>query len=124
PPAAPRPGGRCPAGPSAGDGFCWTYTPAGPIESPPVAHGRNVYVASTDGTLYALDQTTGNQVWTMRTDGRITTTPEIASADVGEGVSSALVVLAGDDGIVRTRDALSDLQSEAWAVRLGSRITS
>lgn len=112
------------AGPRSVDGFFWTYTTAGPIESTPVAYGRNVYVASTDGTLYALDQTTGNQVWTMRTDGRITTTPEIASADVGEGVTSALVVLAGDDGIVRARDALSDLQSEAWAVRLGSRITS
>lgn len=112
------------AGPRSVNGFFWSYATAGPIESTPVAYGRNVYVASTDGTLYALDQTTGNQVWTMRTDSRITTTPEIATADVGEGVTSAMVVLAGDDGIVRARDALSDLQSEAWSVPLGSRITS
>src|SRR5690606_17805611 len=112
------------AGPRSVDGFFWTYTTAGPIESTPVAYGRNVYVASTDGTLYALDQTTGNQVWTMRTDSRITTTPEIATSESGEGQTSALLVLAGDDGVVRARDALSDLRTETWTVQLGSRITS
>lgn len=112
------------AGPRSVEGFFWRYTTAGPIESTPVAYGRNIYVASTDGTLYALDQTTGNQVWTMRTDSRITTTPEIATSESGEGQTSALLVLAGDDGVVRARDALSDLRTETWTVQLGSRITS
>ena len=111
------------SGPRAVDGFYWTYATAGPIESTPVAYGRSVYVASTDGTLYALDQTTGEQVWTLRTDSRITTTPEIASAETTEG-QVALLVLAGDDGIVRAREALSDLRTEAWSVPLGSRIVS
>lgn len=112
------------AGPRNVDGYFWRYETAGPIESTPAAYGRNLLVASTDGTLYAIDQTEGEVAWSLRTDGRITTSPEVATVEMGEGQRPALAVLAGDDGVVRARDAVLEVQSEQWSVPLRARVTS
>lgn len=106
------------------DGYYWTYETAGPIVATPVAYGRNLLVPSTDGTLYALDQTTGDVAWTLQTEGRITASPDVVTVEAGEGQRPALAVVAGDDGVVRARDAVVELMSEEWSVPLGSRITS
>ncbi|HLU31368.1 MAG TPA: PQQ-binding-like beta-propeller repeat protein [Acidimicrobiia bacterium] len=106
------------------DGYLWTYETAGPIEATPVAYGRNLIIPSTDGTVYALDLTTGARIWTLRTEGRITTAPDVGQAALGEGQSPALVVIAGDDGTVRARDALRDLETERWSTALDARIAA
>ncbi|MFP3915499.1 MAG: PQQ-binding-like beta-propeller repeat protein, partial [Actinomycetota bacterium] len=102
------------------DGFYWTYETAGPIVATPVAYGRNLLVPSTDGTLYALDMTTGRVAWTLRTEGRITASPAVAN----RGERPALVVSGGGDGVLRAREAVAEIQAEQWSIPLGTRITA
>jgi outer membrane protein assembly factor BamB len=44
-----------------------------PINSKPVALGSSVYIGSTDGILYALDATSGDEQWRVNTNSAITT---------------------------------------------------
>lgn len=106
------------------NGYFWMYETAGPIESTPVAYGRNLLIPSTDGSVYALDLTTGARIWTLRTDGRITTSPDVAQVDMGQGSAPAVAVFAGDDGVIRARDALRDLETERWSTALDARVAS
>ncbi|HEX2154529.1 MAG TPA: PQQ-binding-like beta-propeller repeat protein [Acidimicrobiia bacterium] len=113
------------AGPRQVDGMYWEYETTGPIIATPVAYGRNLIVASTDGLLYALDLTSGRRAWTLQTDGRISASPEVATVATGEGQRPALAIVAGEDGVVRARDAVLENTSQAWqSSQLGERITS
>ncbi len=48
--------------PSTG-GLLWSFPTGGSIESPPAVSGGMVFVASDDGNLYAVNASTGLQVW-------------------------------------------------------------
>lgn len=106
------------------DGYYWRYETAGPIIATPIAYGRNLLVPSTDGTLYAIDQTRGDVAWTIETGGRLTASSDVATAEAQEGQRPAMAVIAGEDGVVRARNAVVELESEAWSVSLGSGVTS
>lgn len=106
------------------DGYYWRYETAGPIIATPIAYGRNLLVPSTDGTLYALDQTQGDVAWTIETGGRLTASSDVATVEAQEGQRPALAVIAGEDGVVRARNAVVELESEAWSVSLNSGVTS
>src|SRR4026208_996825 len=69
------------AGPQQLNGTKWTFKTDGPIiGSPAVANGV-VYIGSTDGNLYALDQETGKQKWKFKTfaSRQVTSSPTIAN---------------------------------------------
>ena len=81
------------AGPRQLNGTKWTFKTDGPIiGSPAIANGV-VYIGSTDGNLYALDQETGKQKWKFKTlaSRQVTSTPTIANS---------LVYFGGFDGII------------------------
>lgn len=113
------------SGPRAVDGYYWTFSTADPIVASPVAYGNNVLVGSNDGTFYALNQTTGEVAWTMASQGGISAAPSLGSAELGEGQTSPLVVVVADDGIVRARDALLEVEDALWtSPQIGTRIRS
>jgi outer membrane protein assembly factor BamB len=65
----------------------WTYTTGGPISATPVlGSGGTVYVASQDGSLYAISKT-GSFLWKYATGGSITSSPAVANGLVYVGSS-------------------------------------
>jgi outer membrane protein assembly factor BamB len=85
-------------GPLQLTGTKWTFKTDGPIiGSPAVANGV-VYIGSTDGNLYAVDQETGKQKWKFKTfaSRQVTSSPTIANG---------LVYFGGFDGILYAVDA-------------------
>ena len=111
-------------GPRNVDGYYWRYATAGPIVATPVAQGKNLLVASADGTLYALDLTSGSVLWTLDTEGSIGAAPALGAAALGEGRRPTMVVVAGDDGIVRAREADIEIEAVAWVSPVGTRVRS
>lgn len=111
-------------GPRTVDGYYWIYEAADAIVATPLAYGNNLLVGSADGTYQAIDLTTGRQVWSLAAEDQIATSGSIGNASFGDEGSSGIVVVAGDDGIVRSRDAISVEEAELWNRRLGARVRS
>ncbi|MFV1961194.1 MAG: PQQ-binding-like beta-propeller repeat protein, partial [Acidimicrobiia bacterium] len=110
-------------GPRDVTGYYWKYRTAGPIEAGLVTYGKNVYVGTTEGTFYALDQTSGDERWTMTPEGRISTAPAFGRYDIGQGADPMIMVVVDDAGIVRGHDATSD-RAVLWVKSVGGRIRS
>ncbi|HEX6219570.1 MAG TPA: PQQ-binding-like beta-propeller repeat protein, partial [Acidimicrobiia bacterium] len=111
------------AGPREVNGYYWRLETAGPIEATPVAFGTSVYVGTTEGTFFALDQTTGAEIWTMPPEGRIGAAPALGQGEMAENQSPMMVVVVDDDGAVRGHDA-AVATGVQWTTRLGTRIRS
>lgn len=56
----------------------WTFPTGDRIVSSPVFDGGVVYVGSDDGSVYAIDASTGRMRWQRRTGGPVASTPAIA----------------------------------------------
>lgn len=110
-------------GPRSVSGYYWRVRTAGPIEAAPIAFGRYLYVGTTEGTVYALDQTTGDEIWTMTPEGRVSAAPAMGEAVIGEGTNPMMVVVVDDDGVVRGHRADTDAGG-TWVTHLGARIRS
>ena len=67
----------------------WEFSTEKRIISSPVASDRIVYIASTDGRLYAIKQKSGGLLWKFDTENAIRSTPAI-----GKG----LIYIATNDG--------------------------
>jgi outer membrane protein assembly factor BamB len=105
-------------------GRYWVHPTPLPIDGAPVAYGNMLLVAGNDGTLYGLDQRTGGVIWRLLAEGPIHTAPAVGTIATADAASPAIVVVAGDDGIVRAREALPDRVTERWDEPLGERIRS
>ncbi len=55
----------------------WSFDLEGELWGAPAADERYVYAASWAGWLYALDQTSGDEVWRLEV-GKVTAAPSIA----------------------------------------------
>ena len=90
---AARTGVYSTAGPQQLNGTKWTFKTDGPIiGSPAIANGV-VYIGSTDGNLYAVDQETGKQKWKFKTFA----SRQVASSPT---IANGLVYFGGFDGIL------------------------
>ncbi len=95
-------------------GFIWSFRrPEASFVGTPVVTSDRVYIGSTSGTLFALDSSTGEEMWQFRSEAGITTSPSV----VGH------TVFIGDiEGHVYAIDALSgDLQ---WQFKAKASISS
>ena len=95
-------------------GFVWFFRESNGefVTTPVVAWGR-VYAASLSGSLFALDQDTGEEVWEFEAQDSFEASPSV----VGD------VLFAGDSGgRLYAIDAITG--SRRWVVDLGSGITS
>jgi len=82
-------------------GFWWTFQTADQIVASPVSFGQWVFVASTDNSIYALDMTTGDELWSTLSNDALRATPaadEIRSTGVGGQGGNQSVVVYGDTG--------------------------
>jgi eukaryotic-like serine/threonine-protein kinase len=112
-------------GPRIVDGYYWIFSTADAISATPIAFGNNLLVGGTDGVFRAIDLTVGESVWSLTAEAQIATSSALGVASLGEGRNPGLVVVVGDDGVVRARDAVIVTQSLVWPpVRLGAPIRS
>jgi eukaryotic-like serine/threonine-protein kinase len=59
-------------------GIKWTFHTKGQVTSSPAIADGVVYVASTDGNMYAIDQQSGSLRWKFSTEARIPSSPAVA----------------------------------------------
>lgn len=82
-------------------GLVWRFREAGEsfVSTPVVANNR-VYVGSNSGTLFALEQSTGEQVWRFSAESGITTSPSVAGQTVfvgdAQGILYSINAITGD----------------------------
>lgn len=77
----------------------WDYL----LSSPAVADGR-AYWGSGDGHVYAVDPSSGGELWRFRTGGRVRSTPAVADGRV---------VVGSGDGVVYALDGATG--AELWS---------
>ena len=84
----------------------WVFKTDGPIVSSPAIANGVVFIGSSDGGLYALDQETGQQKWKVMITDPIASSPAVANGLVYfityDGVFYAL---AADSGAIKWRFA-------------------
>ena len=97
------------AGVASAEGYFWRYATADQIAASPVTFGKWVFIASQDGSVHAVDMTTGVQLWTFGSPSPIVATPaigEIAGSDRGEAPPIAIIAYGDSDGVVTFREAV------------------
>jgi len=107
-------------------GVRWRFRTEGPVRSSPVVADGTVYVGSTDGNLYAIEASTGQERWRVDVGSPVSSSPAIASGLVifvsADGVFHAV---AADTGAPRWQFATGALLPwewgfEGWDVYLAS----
>lgn len=93
----------------------WRFKTEGRILATPAVEGDAVYIASTDGRLYAVDRRTGEERWRFRTDGPISSSPAVALG---------LVFISSVDGAVHAVDAATGRRRWRFATRGERRFTA
>lgn len=69
-------------GPKQLDKIKWQFKTGGPVIASPAIDGGVVYIGSGDGSMYAVDQKTGQQKWKTATRGQIASSPAVADGMV------------------------------------------
>jgi outer membrane protein assembly factor BamB len=67
------------AGPTQFKGVKWLFKTGGAIVSSPVIADGIVYITSTDGHVFAIDQETGKEKWNFKSRMPIASTPAVSS---------------------------------------------
>ena len=82
----------------------WTFDTGGPITSSPAIADGVAYFGSDDGTLYAVDAETGEEVWRFATGGPVRSSPAVALGSVFFGsYDGVFYALDRESGAVRWR---------------------
>lgn len=77
----------------------WRFETTGPIFDGVAVADGSVYVGSTDGTLYAVDATSGDEQWRFPVRGQVRTTPAVAADRVFVGgAGGGLYAIDADSG--------------------------
>jgi outer membrane protein assembly factor BamB len=93
----------------------WRFKTAGRVLSTPAVEGDLVYIASTDGRLYALDRLSGAERWRFATEGPISSSPAVAHG---------LVYVSSVDGYVHAVDAATGRRRWRFTTRGERRFTA
>lgn len=95
--------------------LAWKFRAGGRVISSPAVVGTTVYVASTNGSLYAVDRASGTQRWKFDTRGAIASSPAVVGG---------LVYISSADGNVYAVDAESGTQRWVFATKGERRFTA
>ncbi len=89
-------------GPTKFTGVKWTFKTNGPVVSSPAIAGGLVFIGSLDGSLYAIDQETGQQKWKTDPTDSIASSPAVADGIVYYlSYDRALYAVAADTGAAK-----------------------
>ena len=77
----------------------WTFAPGSRgFRAPPAIVGDMVYVADKEGSFYALDAVTGQEIWRLQLDGWVDYDPAITDGVIYIGTMAGSVYALGDGG--------------------------
>lgn len=102
----------------------WKFRITGEVATAPVAYGRVLLVARTDGTLYALNQTSGRVEWEDHLGSGIHGPPALDVADIGGVLGGVLVVTVADDGSIHVREACCESGLTKWTKKVDGGLRS
>lgn len=91
----------------------WTFEAVGDFTASPVIYGNQIFVGSKDKHLYAIEEYTGDLVWSLKLDDVVAATPSISGNTVIVGTDSGTVF-----GIDRNDG------KEVWHVDLGHAVST
>jgi len=77
-------------------GVRWRFQTDGPVRSSPVVADGTVYVGSTDGNLYAIEASTGQESWRVDAGSPVSSTPAVAGG---------LTIFVSADGVCHAVDS-------------------
>jgi outer membrane protein assembly factor BamB len=101
------------AGPAGRPGIRWRFQSGkGEFISSPALDGSRVFVGSTDGNVYAVAQSDGQQAWRAETGSPVISSPAVAGG----------VVYVGSFGALLALDAASG--AERWTFATGAAVDS
>jgi outer membrane protein assembly factor BamB len=92
------------AGVRSAGGIFWRLRPGGAIVGAAVAHGRFLYVATSENRLYGLEVDRGRTNLVIQTNTPLTGTPAIGKSSVAD--TDPLLVFTTTDGVVHAYNAL------------------
>ena len=80
----------------------WSFTGDGTLSSPPIVVNGIVYIGSTSGKLYGLDETTGTNVWTGTVGAQVNRPDEhnLSEPLTGLGAGEGLIVVPASSLLV------------------------
>ncbi len=90
-------------------GVRWRFQTDGPVRSSPVVAEGTVYVGSTDGHLYAIEASTGQETWRVDVGSPVSSSPAVAGG---------LVLFVSADGAFHAVDA--DTGALRWQFATGA----
>jgi hypothetical protein len=84
----------------------WSFTGDGSLSSPPIIVNGVVYIGSTSGKLYALDENTGTNVWTGTVGAPVNRPDEhnLSEPLTGLGAGEGLIVVPASNLVVAYQD--------------------
>jgi outer membrane protein assembly factor BamB len=93
-------------GPKVLNGVHWSFKTGGPIIASPAITNGTVFIGSSDGGFYAIDQNTGQQKWKVMLTDPISSSPAVADGMVYFiAYDGVLYALATDTGEIKWRFA-------------------
>ncbi len=93
-------------------GVAWKFQTGGPVRSSAAVVGGVVYVGSSDGWLYAIDEASGGEIWRFATGGPVDSSPAVAGG---------VVFASSRDRSIYAIDARSG--KKRWSVALGPDVS-
>jgi len=85
----------------------WSFTGDGTLRSAPIVVNGTVYIGSASGKLYAVDESTGTNVWTGTVGAPVNRPDEIGISDplTGLGAGEGLIVVPASNLVVAYQTA-------------------
>ena len=94
----------------------WSYCTGAAILSSPVVSAGVVYIASTNGTLAALDARSGHALWQFRAGGSLYSSPTIQNGNVYIGALDGFVyAVDAASGHMRWRSRVDGAGAKIWS---------
>ena len=93
----------------------WKFKTAGRVLSSPAVVSDAVYIASTDGSLYALNRADGKQKWKFDSKGPIASSPAVANG---------VVIISSVDGLIYGVDAATGVSRWTFKTNGERRFTA
>ena len=93
----------------------WKFKTSGRVLSSPAVVGDVVYIASTDGSLYAVNRADGTQKWKFDSKGPIASSPAVAGG---------VVIVSSVDGLIYGVDASTGASKWTFKTKGERRFTA
>lgn len=107
-------------GPGSNESY-WKFQTGGPITSSPVVAEGKVFLSSNDGNLYAINATTGVEVWSSQV-GTSPGSPTCANDRVFVASSGKILAFDAATGEVVWNQTLGEVTSQCAPLVVGSRL--